>query len=640
MAISKLKLFRINSNVTNLDTILERFVDLKCVHPVKSSEFIDRVHGLTSFVSSNPSNVIFKELEEIEQENFKTIIPENVVKADQSYEVMQNYIYNTHVKLKKLTQHRKETKILIKKYRDALTQIKNLENLDISLDDLFSCKYVSARVGRLPLDSVEKLKFYQNKPFIFKQFHEEKNYSWCMYLVTNNYEREIDNIFSSLFFERIHIPDFVHGTPENAESSLIKEIEVAEKSLYETLEEIEKIFDENIKQLAHVKGELILLNRIYDARQYVVGLGEIFSITGFVLKSEIKTLKNKYKDMDDVEIEIIPADSDKRIKPPTKLKNNWFTKPFVSFMQMYGLPSYSSIDPTPFLAITYALLFGMMFGDLGQGLILIIFGALIYRKTKNQLAAISIRIGIASAFFGFLYGSFFGNEEILTPIFTNWFGFSGKPIDIMDPEFTMTLMMGTMLLGSILIVVSIIINIIIAFKKKNVAEILFSHNGLSGLIFYLFIIGGIGLKLIYSYSIFNTLTIILFAIIPLLLIFFKQPLNRLFNKEKVFPNKFSGFFVEGIFELFEIILSYLTNTMSFLRVGGFMLSHASMMLIIYTFVDMSSSIVGQSIILVLGNIFVMGLEGLIVGIQVLRLEFYEMFSRYFEGDGHPFKAFD
>lgn len=114
MAISKLKLFRINSNVTNLDTILERFVDLKCVHPVKSSEFIDRVHGLTSFVSSNPSDVIFKELEKIEQENFKTIIPENVVKADQSYEVMQNYIYNTHVKLKKLTQHRKETEILIK----------------------------------------------------------------------------------------------------------------------------------------------------------------------------------------------------------------------------------------------------------------------------------------------------------------------------------------------------------------------------------------------------------------------------------------------------------------------------------------------------------------------------------------------
>jgi V/A-type H+-transporting ATPase subunit I len=80
--------------------------------------------------------------------------------------------------------------------------------------------------------------------------------------------------------------------------------------------------------------------------------------------------------------------------------------------------------------------------------------------------------------------------------------------------------------------------------------------------------------------------------------------------------------------------------MSFLRVGGFVLSHAGMMLVVYTLMDMSASIAGQTIILVAGNLFVMGLEGLIVGIQVLRLEFYEMFSRYFEGNGIPFETFE
>ena len=96
-----------------------------------------------------------------------------------------------------------------------------------------------------------------------------------------------------------------------------------------------------------------------------------------------------------------------------------------------------------------------------------------------------------------------------------------------------------------------------------------------------------------------------------------------------------GFIIEGIFELFEVLLSYLTNTLSFLRVGGFVLSHAGMMLVVKTLMEMSSG-AGSVVVAIIGNLFVMSLEGLIVGIQVLRLEFYEMFSRYFDGDGTVF----
>jgi len=137
-------------------------------------------------------------------------------------------------------------------------------------------------------------------------------------------------------------------------------------------------------------------------------------------------------------------------------------------------------------------------------------------------------------------------------------------------------------------------------------------------------------------SIFNLFTIIGFAMIPLILIFLKEPLERVFHGEKMFPKGFGGFFIEGFFELFEILLSYVTNTMSFLRVGGFILSHAGMMLVVMTLMDMVGS--GGWLVLILGNIFVMGLEGMIVGIQVLRLEFYEMFSRYYEGNGIAFTA--
>jgi V/A-type H+-transporting ATPase subunit I len=105
---------------------------------------------------------------------------------------------------------------------------------------------------------------------------------------------------------------------------------------------------------------------------------------------------------------------------------------------------------------------------------------------------------------------------------------------------------------------------------------------------------------------------------------------------KLFPDGFGGFFTEAFFETFETVLSYITNTMSFLRVGGFVLSHAGMMMVVFSLMDMFGPL-GATITFILGNLFVMGLEGLIVGIQVLRLEFYEMFSRYFEGNGIPFK---
>ena len=105
----------------------------------------------------------------------------------------------------------------------------------------------------------------------------------------------------------------------------------------------------------------------------------------------------------------------------------------------------------------------------------------------------------------------------------------------------------------------------------------------------------------------------------------------------MFPESFGAFFMEGFFELFEICLSYITNTISYLRVGGFVLSHAGMMMAVTMIMEMAGGIGGLAVG-IFGNILVMCLEGLIVGIQVLRLEFYEMFSRYFTGNGIVFKT--
>jgi V/A-type H+-transporting ATPase subunit I len=637
MAIAKLKLFNISSSNENIDPILARLVEIDYVHLVEASEIVDTVHGLQSYSTDNPCNLILKEILDLEKEQDFQIPEKYVCSLDYSLDNMRDYIFSTHEEIKQLQNHQKETEGLIKKYEDALRQVNHIENLNINLDDLFSCEYISVRVGRMPLDSVEKLNFYNNKLFAFQTFSIEKNYAWCIYITTNDNKREIDNIFISLFFDRIHIPEFVHGTPISAQSTLKMEIEVARESLKEIESDIKRILDENMDRLIDIKNELIFLTKIYEAKKYVIGLGNKININGFVEEKNVSRLEETFKELPGVEIEMRPPDYDKRLKPPTKLKNNWFTEPFGMFVEMYGVPSYKDMDPTPIVAITYSLLFGIMFGDLGQGLLLMLLGFLMYRFKGMKLGAVGIRIGFVSAIFGFIYGSVFGNEEILIPVFKNVFGMVDKPIHVMDSNFTMTLLIATVGLGSIFIVTAMILNIIISLKRKNYAEAFFSHNGVAGLTFYGFVLVTIVLMFTLDISILQPLFVVPFAVLPILVIMFKEPLERLIHGHQMFPSGFGGFITEAFFEAFEVILSYITNTMSFLRVGGFVLSHAGMMLVVFTLMEMMDGVFAVTLTFVLGNLFVMGLEGLIVGIQVLRLEFYEMFSRYFEGNGIPFK---
>lgn len=637
MGIAKMKLIDITANLEQLDVVLARFIDVKDFHPVLASEIVERVHGLTSFVDENPCSTLLQEIKDIETK-YNLDFP--VIEQDeQVYNVNEIYDYLVTVKkqlaveiarIKKLENH-------IREYKDALIQVKNIDSLDIPLEDLFACEFVSIRFGRLPNDSVEKLKFFQSKPFVFKSFNYDQNNSWCMYFTTDEYKREVDNIFSSLFFERIFIPDFVHGKPKEAIEALEKEIASTEKMVDKYRADMMDITEGCSNKISCIKGELMFLDRIFEAKKYVVGLGDKFQISGFVEVDKVDDIKQAFDGISDIEIESNEAESDRRITPPTKLKNGWFTKPFGMFVEMYGLPGYKDLDPTPFVAITYSLLFGIMFGDLGQGLVLILLGWLVWHYKKMKLGAIGIRIGISSSIFGFLYGSVFGYEHLLDHFFHDTLGISFLPIHVMDSSFTMTLLIAAIAMGATLIVIAMILNVIILIRKKHYVDLVCSHNGLAGLLLFGFTLSAVALQMGFQIKAINPFTIIGFIVIPLVLIFFKEPIERKAHGTKMFPTGFGGFFVEGFFELFEIVLSYITNTMSFLRVGGFILSHAGMMLVVHTLME-GMAITGSILVLVLGNIFVMGLEGLIVGIQVLRLEFYEMFSRYYEGNGIAFSA--
>ena len=303
---------------------------------------------------------------------------------------------------------------------------------------------------------------------------------------------------------------------------------------------------------------------------------------------------------------------------------------------MYGLPAYNEFDPTVLVAVTYSFLFGFMFGDVGQGLCLLAGGFLLYRAKKMDLAAIISCCGFFSTIFGFLFGSIFGFEDILEPL---WLRPAQAMTDLPFIGRLNTVFVVAVGLGMGIILFTMILNMINSIRNKETESAWFDTNGAAGLVFYGSMVTMIVLFMTGRRLPAAGILLIMF-LIPLLIIFFKEPLTALVKKKaELMPKEKGMFFVQGFFELFEVLLSYFSNTLSFVRVGAFAVSHAAMMEVVLMLAGAEAGGSPNWIIVVLGNLFVCCMEGLIVGIQVLRLEYYELFSRFYHGTGREFRPY-
>ena len=192
--------------------------------------------------------------------------------------------------------------------------------------------------------------------------------------------------------------------------------------------------------------------------------------------------------------------------------------------------------------------------------------------------------------------------------------------------------------GMFLIIVAMILHIINAAKSKDVEGTWFDANGVAGLVFYLAVVVTIVLFMTGNPLPGGIVMGVMFGV-PLLLIALKEPLtNKIKKKTEKMEQSKAMFVTQAFFELFETLLSYFSNTLSFIRIGAFAVSHASIMEVVLMLAGAESGHINW-VVIVLGNLFVCGFEGLIVGIQVLRLVYYEMFSRFYKGSGREFKPY-
>lgn len=637
MAIEKMSLVNLVGNMVDLDETLINCLKCGYFHQEMAINSSEVAHGFTLLEGDNPYypmlNDIIKLSDDLKIQYKKIKFDFNSFDIDDTKE----YIKEVNQSVFELVQKQKSLKESIYQHEQAVIQIEHLAGLNISFDEIFACKYVKVRFGRLPYDSFEKLNYYDDKTFFFFPFDHNDEYYWGIYFAPATKITVIDDIFSSLYFERLRVPDYAHGTPEIAKNNIDIILKKEKEELEQINKEINLIKEKNEKELNRLFCLLKFAHKTYDLRKYVATVNNRFYILGFIPKAYEETFNELFNDLKSVSCTFRPYDADPTLTPPVKLKNSKFSAPFESFVKMYSLPSHNDIDPTSLVAITYTLLFGIMFGDLGQGLVFALLGFFLSKVKKVNLGKIMSRIGFSSAFFGFLYGSVFGYEELLDPFYHSVFGLVSKPIHVFETNTTNALLGGAIGIGAVLIVISISINIYLGFKTKNYERAIFGHNGIAGLTLYASVGVAAVSSIMFDKKIINTPYVLIFIVLPILMIFFREPLSRIMKKQKdIMPKGIGEFIIENFFELFEYLLSYLSNSMSFLRVGGFILSHAGMMAVVMSLSEMAGS-TASPIVVVIGNIFVMCLEGLIVGIQVLRLEFYEIFSRNFEGNGKAFE---
>lgn len=633
MSIEKMEFVNISGHTSDLNATLVKLSDCGCFHIESASKVAKKKSGYTALKEENPYTPLLRKLNEISARSgvtFKSTDYSDV--ENESLPSLERYLSEVSGTLDEYKTAERKAREQLSVHEQAMYQVDHLQGITADFQQIFHCEHIKIRMGRLPADSFAKLPYYDDKPFFFIHFSQEQEYYWGMYLVPAAYLDEVEEIFDELYFERTHIPDFVHGDSETASSELHKMVEEDKKTIEDCVKKSDEYMQQKTERLCKIFSRLKTQHDNFDLRNKAVIVKDKFQLVGFVPRKDSERFAEMFGDIKSVAVSMQHADVNGKIPPPIKMKDNWFTKPFSLFVEMYGLPSYNGINPTSFVAITYMLLFGIMFGDFGQGVVLAIFGALMGKFKKWSMGPIISRVGISGAIFGLLYGSVFGYEELLDPVYEK-LGISFLPIKVMNN--VAPILVATIALGVLLIMISILINIVSGIKNKDYESALFSNNGIAGLVFFGSILGGL-VGTLLGVKVFSVPYVLLLIVLPLVLMFMREPLACMVKGKKYkMEGGVGDFIASNFFEVFEFLLSYVSNSLSFVRVGGFAISHASMMLVVMALAK-GMSAAASPVMVVFGNVFVMGIEALLVCIQAMRLEFYELFSRFYSGDGVPF----
>lgn len=637
--IEKMKFLSITGPKADIDRVIDQYLSKYEIHLENALSELKTVASLRPYLEINPYKAELQTAASLMENFHDTIPPDRTGKV--SLEEAVSIVHELDEQLKSLSEQKESLEKEADTIRTSMNNVIPFTDLNYNLQDILHFKYVKFRFGRMPHEYYTKFMnyVYDTIDTVIHKCQEDAEYVWVVYFVPEILSDKIDAIYASLHFERFFLPDEYEGTPDEAThvleanlSGICEKIREAEKQIADTL-------NSRKEDLAAAYQRLDTYSTNFDVRKLAACTKEeehtFYILCGWMSESDAKAFRKELESEEETFCFVEDNHENIISRPPTKLKNPGLFKPFEMFIKMYGLPAYDEIDPTIILGITYSFLFGFMFGDAGQGLCLMVGGYLLYRAKKMNLAAIISCCGFFSTIFGFLFGSVFGFENVLEPI---WLHPKEAMTQLPFIGNLNTVFVVAVAMGMGIVLMTMVLNVINSLRTHDTEKACFDTNGIAGIVFY----GALTVTVFLymsGHALPATIVLVIMFLIPLAVIFFKEPLTALVEKKaEVMPKEKGMFFVQGFFELFEVCLSYFSNTLSFVRVGAFAVSHAAMMEVVLMLAGAEAGSPNW-LVIIFGNLFVCGMEGLIVGIQVLRLEYYELFSRFYKGTGRAFKPY-
>jgi V/A-type H+-transporting ATPase subunit I len=552
-----------------------------------------------------------------------------------------------------------------KKLEETLIEARAFSKLNAPFSDLDQLSYLTLRVGRLDPRRQEELRENLADRAVIIPLDDTGR---ILAAASRKGRFALDSALKKSAFAPITIPEGYKGIPADLLASLNERIAAVDRELENISEKKEVLKKEYGPSLKKLTASYLMVQSVEELKRRLRGTRNVFVISGWVPSDEVAALaaemekrtqgRAAIRSYNPEELEDV---AEGREKVPVSLKHGAFVKGFEPVVFSYGAPLYGTLDPTPFVAFFFTILFGIMFGDAGQGLVLLLLGFAVAMKDAKQLASFRHfstplkAVGISSIIMGLLNGEFFTNETILVKptqaalgFFMKLFGIAGEApervLQLMPEKGNITKLFYffgfTLAVGIVLNSIGLMVNIANQCSLKKYEKALFAKTGIAGFLLFWYAIF-IALRIILggSFEWFDYLGLF----VPAGLIFFGPAIWRLFAGERpVLEHGLMVFIMEGFVELLESASTYISNTVSFLRVGAFALSHAVLSFIVFTLSQMVRDRAAGAIsllIMIFGNVVIILLEGMIVAIQVVRLQYYEFFSKFFTETGVKFTPF-
>jgi V/A-type H+-transporting ATPase subunit I len=540
----------------------------------------------------------------------------------------------------------------LEQLESQLRQLEPIADVNVEVSSLRKSNFLHSILGVLPAANVNRLQTSLARvPHVFFTLREDSQKPVVWLLGPRSNSDIIDRAAKSAYLNPLSLPEEFEGTPAQITGSIRKTIETTRQKISELEANLRNLSGKYGQELNKLWWDVHVSRSMADAIVRFGQLRHTYVVVGWVPSADLELLTQRLKQASpEILIEAIPTErSGHHTNVPVALTTNKWLRPIQMLVTQYGRPSYGELDPTWLMAITFPLLFGAMFGDLGQGLVLLVLGLLIDRgvilKAMSSLGLLIAYCGASAAIFGYLYGSIFGFEGHLIE---EYLGFHFEPPWLSPIHEILPVLSLAIDAGIVILLLSFLLGMFNNIRARDWPHLVFGHTGIVFFIFYLAFLALLGSFLgttaiapqvavaIASLPLPWTLIAIVFG----LLVMFSGALRNWMEGHRPIEGSGVGgflmFLVQSFMDLFESLISLLSNTLSFVRVGAFAVAHGGLSLAIFSLAGEEPDL-GFWITILIGNLFIIGFEGLIVGIQTMRLHYYEILGKFFHGGGMRFE---